>query len=216
MTTGFRFLCPPPIPQVPEPLRGVPVVDVTGAYDGDPAEGARLVDLLRSVAPPLMDSFATMPAPGLSHIYGDPEQPTPGMTHQTLVGELTDEAVDALLETAGPGSGSPLLMVALRHLGGALASAPEGAGALARLEGEYAVYGVGVPMAPEMAAAIDAHLDRVIDAVGPWSTGRDYLNLAERPGDASRAFSPDVYRRLIQVKADVDPQDLFLASHPVR
>ena len=216
LTSGFRFLCLPPIPEVPEPLRGRPVVDVTAAYVGDPAEGAALLDRLRGVAPPLMDTFATMPAAGLCRIYGDPEQPTPGMTHQTMMAELTPEAVGALVEVAGPGSGNPLLMVALRHLGGALAEAPEGAGALGCLSGEYALYGVGVPMAPEMAGPIEAHLDRVVAAVEPWSAGRDYLNFAERPGDASAAFSPEDYRRLREIKARVDPEDRFQASHPVR
>ena len=193
MTTAFRFLCLPPIPEVPEPLRATPVVNVVGAFEGDPAEGARLIDKLRAVAPPMMDAFATMPAAGLCHINGDPEQPTPGMIHQTMIRELTDDAIAALLETAGPGSESPLLAVSLRHLGGALATAPDGAGCLDALEGEFAMYGVGVPFAPEMAGPIATHLDKVVDAVAPWSTGVDYLNLAERPSDSSKAFAPDVY-----------------------
>ncbi len=215
LSSGFRFLTLPPIPEVPEPLRGRPLVDVTGAYEGDPAEGAALLDELRSVAEPFMDTFATIPAAGLCRIYGDPEQPTPGMTNQTTLRELTADTVDALVEAAGPGSGSPLLMAAVRHLGGALASAPENAGVLGSLDGEYVLYGVGVPMAPEMAGPIDAHLDRVIEAVRPWSSGRDYLNLADRPGDASNAFSADVYTRLREVKAERDPQDLFQSNHPV-
>lgn len=215
MTTGFRFLNLPPIPEVPEQLRGAHVVDVTGAFEGDPAAGARLVDELRSVAMPLVDSFASIPAAGLCRIFGDPEQPTPGMTHQTLVDELTDEAIDVLLEVAGPGSDSPLMMVALRHLGGALAVAAERGGALSSLGGEYALYGVGVPMAPEMADPISAYLDRVIGALEPWSTGRDYLNLAERPGDSSRAFSSDTHRRLVEIRNETDPAGLIVASHPV-
>ncbi len=216
MTTAFRFLCLPPIPEVPEPLRATPVVNLVGAFEGDAAEGARLIDKLRAVAPPMMDAFATMPAAGLCHINGDPEQPTPGMTHQTVIRELTDDAIAALLKTAGPGSESPLLAVSLRHLGGALATAPDGAGCLDALEGEFAMYGVGVPFAPEMAGPIATHLDKVVDAVAPWSTGVDYLNLAERPSDSSKAFAPDVYAKLVEVKNAVDPDDLFLASHPVR
>ena len=71
-------------------------------------------------------------------------------------------------------------------------------------------------MAPEMAPAIDAHLDLVVSAMAPWSTGRDYLNLADRPSDASAAFPEATYRRLRDVKARVDPDDLFRSSHPVR
>ena len=33
------------------------------------------------------------------------------------------------------------------------------------------MYGVGVPMAPEMAPAIESHLDLVVDAMAPWING---------------------------------------------
>ena len=214
-TSGVRYLCPPPIPEVPEPLRGRPLVDVTGAFLGGEEEGRELLASLRSLGDPIVDTFAMVEPTALCHIYGDPEQPTPGMTHQTMLRELAPGTVDALVEAAGPGSGSPLLAVALRHLGGALGTAPDGAGALDRLDGEYAMYGVGVPMAPGMAPAIAAHLDRVVEAVEPWSTGGDYLNLADRPCDSSRAFPEATYKRLKEIRAQVDPAGMFLASHPV-
>ncbi len=216
LTSGVRFLTPPPIPEVPEILRGRPMIDVTGAFLGTTAEAEELLEPLRSVVEPMIDTFAQIPAPGLCRIYGDPEQPTPGMTHQTMLRELTEDAVNTLVEVAGPASGSPLLMVGLRHLGGAAGIAPAGAGVLGSLEGEYAMYGVGVPMAPEMAPAIDAHLDLVVSAMAPWSTGRDYLNLADRPGDASAAFDEATYRRLGEVKRRLDPDDLVRSNHPVR
>jgi hypothetical protein len=137
------------------------------------------------------------------------------MTHQTVLREFAPETIAALVENAGPESGSPLLMVALRHLGGALAETPDGAGALDRLDGEYAMYGVGVPMAPAMAPAIEAHLDQVVQAMEPWSTGGDYLNLADRPCDASRAFPAETYARLREIRSQADPAGMFTASHPV-
>jgi FAD binding domain len=215
LTTGVRFLNLPPIPEVPEPLRGVPVIDVTGAFVGDAVDGASLLDPLRSLAEPLMDAWAEMPASGLSRIYGDPEQPTPGLTHHAVLGELPSEAADALLEVGGPDSGTPLLMVGTRQLGGALAKAPEGAGALGSLEGEHVLIGVGMPMAPGSAAAIVEHLDRMVEAVRPWTTGTDYLNFADRPGDASRAFDQATLSRLREVKSAVDPDGIFVAAHPV-
>ncbi|HYP48966.1 MAG TPA: FAD-binding oxidoreductase [Thermoleophilaceae bacterium] len=216
LTSGVRLLNLPPIPEVPEPLRGRSVVDVTGAFLGGEAEGAALLEPLRGVGQPFIDGFASIPPAGLSRIYGDPEQPTPGMTHSApLLSELTPEAVDALVELGGPGSGTPLLMLALRHLGGALGSAPAGAGALDSLDGEFVLYGVGVPMAPEQAGAIAEHLDRMVEAVSPWASGPDYLNLSERPVSMSSSFREDVLERLRDVKASVNPNDMFVASHPV-
>jgi hypothetical protein len=215
MTSSVRFLSLPPIPEVPEPLRGVPVVDVTGAWSGDPAEGPALLEPLRSLAAPLMDTWSEMPAPGLCRIYGDPEEPVPGLTQHAVLGELTAETVDALVELAGPGSDSPLLMVGTRQLGGALGRAPDGAGALAAVEGEHALLGVGLVMAPEMVGPVTAALEGMVARVEPWSTGGDYLNFADQPGDASRAFDADTYARLREVKAAVNPDGLFVAAHPV-
>lgn len=215
LTTGVRFLNLPPLPEVPEPLRGVPVFDVTGAFVGDAAEGAALLEPLRSLAPPLIDGWDEIPVAGLSRINGDPEQPVPGLTHHTVVGELTPEAADALVEVAGPDSGTPLLAVGTRHLGGALASAPAGAGALATVDGEHLLAGVGVVMAPDAAPAVTAALDATIAAMEPWATGGEFLNFADRPGDASRGFDEDTYRRLREVRATVDPDGLFVASHAV-
>ena len=43
----------------------------------------------------------------------------------------------------------------------------------------------------------------------------DDLNFADRPGDASRAFDEETYRRLREIKATVDSDGLFVAAHPV-
>jgi hypothetical protein len=215
LTTGIRFLTLPPIPEVPEPLRGVPVIDVTGAYVGDAAEGSALLEPLRSLATPMIDGWGEMPPAGLSRIYGDPEEPVPGLTHHTVLGELDDAAADRLIEVGGPDSGSPLLMLGTRHLGGAAASAPADAGALGSVNGEHALLGVGLLMAPDARAGLDAYLDEAMAAMEPWSTGVHYLNFADRPCDGSKGFPEDSYRRLLEVKAAVDPDGLFVAAHPV-
>ena len=215
LTTGIRFLTLPPIPEVPEPLRGVPVIDVTGAYVGDAAEGSALLEPLRSLATPMIDGWGEMPPAGLSRIYGDPEEPVPGLTHHTVLGELDDAAADRLIEVGGPDSGSPLLMLGTRHLGGAAASAPADAGALGSVNGEHALLGVGLLMAPDARAGLDAYLDEAMAAMERWSTGVHYLNFADRPCDGSKGFPEDSYRRLLEVKAAVDPDGLFVAAHPV-
>jgi hypothetical protein len=215
LTTGVRFLSLPPIPEVPEPLRGVPVIDVTGAYVGDAAEGSALLEPLRSLATPLIDGWDEIPASGLSRIYGDPEEPVPGLTHHSVLGELDSAAADKLIEVGAPDSGSPLLMLGTRHLGGAVASAPADAGALGAVDGEHALLGVGLLMAPDARPGLDAYLDEVMTAMEPWSTGVHYLNFADRPCDGSKGFPEDSYRRLLEIKAAVDPDGLFVAAHPV-
>ena len=215
LSTGIRFLYLPPIPEVPEPLRGVPIVDVTGAFIGDAAEGAALLDPLRSLAEPIIDGWAEIPAAGLSRINGDPEQPSPGVTHHVVVGDLTDGAAEAFIEVAGPDSGTPLLAVATRHLGGALSRPPAGAGALGRVEGEHVINGVGLAMQPDTVPALNTALDATIAAFEPWSNDVHYLNFADRPSDGSKGFDAKTWSRLLEVKKSMDPNGLFLAAHPV-
>jgi hypothetical protein len=66
-----------------------------------------------------------------------------------------------------------------------------------------------------MAPGITTALDSVVAAMAPWATGSDYLNFADRPSDASRAFDDETYRRLLEIKGAVDPDGLFVAAHPV-
>jgi hypothetical protein len=215
ITTSLRFLHLPPFPDVPEPLRDTPVVAIDGAYLGSEADGAEVLRPLREVGAPLiMDTFETIPAPDLARLHGDPEQPVPGIGDGFLLRELTPEAADAFIEVGGPGSGSPLLLLELRQLGGALADAPEGAGALGALNGEFALYGIGLPMAEGMAEPIAAHMVRVKQAMAPWRSGA-FLNFWETPGPAADGFDDATNARLSEVKARYDAGDLFRSNHPV-
>jgi hypothetical protein len=132
-----------------------------------------------------------------------------------LLGELTPEAVDALVCVAGADSGSPLISVQLRQLGGALGRDHEEAGALPMLEAEHAAVGVGAAFDEASRAAVEDHIDRLQAELAPYSPGGRILNFADRPGDVSAAFRPEVWERLRAVKARYDPAGLFVAAHGV-
>jgi FAD/FMN-containing dehydrogenase len=215
MSAWVRYLTLPPIPEVPEHLRGVPLVDVTAAYAGPEAEGAALIGPLLELGEPMMNTFATMPAAGLGTLNGDPEDPVPGLGDGSLLGELPADAVAALIDVAGADSGSPLLSVQLRHLGGALARPPADGGATSAVDAEFALYAVGMAMGPEMAAAAGAHVTKVNSTLEPWSTGRRYLNFVDVPAPAALSFEDETYARLLSVRARYDPDDLFRANHEV-
>jgi hypothetical protein len=108
--------------------------------------------------------------------------------------EAPAAAIDAFVEAAGPGSGSPLLLAELRHAGRALASAPEAAGARSHIEGEFASLGVGMMVAPDTADAVNGHIDHICAALQPWSTGGCYLNFADRPTELDKLYDADTLR----------------------
>ena len=127
----------PPLPDVPEPIRGKKLLQIAAACIGSREEGEAAIAPLREIGEPVMDTFDQIPASGLTRIAMDPEPPVPGVGHHGVLSELPDEAIDAFYEAAGPESDSPLLLAELRHLGGALARPAENGGALDKLDAEF-------------------------------------------------------------------------------
>jgi FAD binding domain len=215
VTSNIRFLTPPPLPDVPEPIRGKPLFAVSAACIGSEADGQKAIAPLREIGEPIMDTFAQIPTSALGTVDMDPEQPVPGLVHSALIGDLPDEAIDALVEVAGPDSGSPLLAVSLRHIGGALAHPAENAGALERLDGKFVVAGIGVLMDPGLRDTIDAALNRLVDAMKPWAVEGSFFNFTERPCDLDAILPEATCKRLAHVKRSWDPDDLILANHSI-
>ncbi len=214
MTTVGRLLQLPPIPDIPEPLRGRSFVGVQAFYLGAEAEGAALVAPIRALGPEI-DTVATIPAAALQHVHMDPEHPVPGLGDGMLLDDLPAAGIDALVAAAGPGSGSPLLSVEVRQLGGALAKPAPGGGAVSHLDADFVMFGVGIAMSPEQGAAVSAHVGAVREALAPWEAETAYLNFAERDIPGDNLFGPYAHHRLRAVKSAYDPADLFRSNHPV-
>lgn len=213
VSTVVRFLRPPPLPDVPEPIRDRPLLTIGAACIGSREQGERIVAPLRELGQPIMDTFAQIPAEGLAKIHMDPEHPVPGIGHHAMIRELPDEAIEAFAGAAGPEAGSILLLAELRQLGGAFARAEPGAGALASLNGAFVMFGLGVPMGPATPEAIDGDLDRLHAAMEPWGGEGGYFNFAERACNVEAILPPEVCERLRAVKRRWDPDGLIRANH---
>ncbi len=215
VSSVIRFVTPPPIPDVPEPIRGVPLLTIDGACIGTQEEGEAAFAPLREIGETILDTFAWMPAAGLSRIHMDPEQPVPGIGEGGLVGELSDEAIDAFVGLAGPDSGSPLLLSELRQLGGAFNRPAENSGALSHLDAGWVLYSVGMPMTPELGAAIPGYLDKIGETMKPYGSEGGYFNFVEAPCDVDAILPADVCDRLREVKAKWDPDGRIVANHAI-
>ena len=208
-----RMLNLPPIPDIPEEIRGQKWFAITVASIGSEEEGRERVAPLLEIGEPAMSTVAQMPATGLTRIAMDPEPPVPGLGHHRVIEELPDEAIEAFYDAAGPESDSPLLLAELRHLGGALGRPDENGGALNKLDGEFAMLALGMLMDPAMREPIDGQLDKLSGAMEPWAAEGGYFNYAERPDDVEKILPPDICERLAQVKRSWDPDDLIRANH---
>jgi FAD/FMN-containing dehydrogenase len=216
MTTVGRMLRIPPLPEIPEFLRGRELAVVEAFYLGDEAEGRRLIEPLRNLGPEI-DTIATMPTSELIHVHMDPPQPVPGDGDHAMIGaELPRAGIEAFVAAFRSESASALLMAELRQLGGALARSGPDHGAADTFDGTYTMFSVGMTPTPEVAAAVAAALPVMRKAMAPYEGGRQYLNFAEQKGtDIRRFYDDETFDRLTRVKAQYDPDEVFRANHPI-
>lgn len=213
LTSWASLLRLPDAAHVPAELRGGSFAVVSGAFLGGAADGSRLLDPLRRLRPRL-DTFAPVAPAALGDLAMDPPRPVPYASVHRLLGELPPDGVDALVAAAGPGSGSALTKVQLRHTGGALARPRPGAGALSGLPGRLSAFGLGVVADAAAETAVRASLETLDAALRPHRVG-EYPAFVEDPADAGRFFEPPTRARLREVKALYDPDDVFTGAHAV-
>jgi FAD/FMN-containing dehydrogenase len=214
MTSVGRILQFPPIPDVPEPLRGNKYVVVEGIYMGDEASGGDLMQPIRDLGP-AMDTFAMVEPVGLAELHMDPPTPVPYTGAGHMLGKLDAAAIDRFLAAAGPESSSSLVSSEIRHLGGALHRPKTGNGALATFDADFLTFGVGIVVDEASYRAHRSAIDAHADAFEPYLNGREYLNFTEHHTDPARFYTPHAYRRLREVKRAYDPENLIRANHPI-
>ena len=218
MTTAVAFMNFPPRPAVPEPLRGRSFISVRGCYCGDPVEeGEELLKPWREFGEPQVDMFKVMPFREMDMISMNPVDPIGAYTHVELLGELSPESIDKLVELAGAETESPLVTLELRQLGGALARPPADLSPIGQRDSRYVMYGLGFspnPEAtPEVAQRLREHLAYVAEEMRPYETGATFVNfLVVGDWDLERtraSYSPEDWERLVELKDRYDPNNLF-------
>lgn len=212
VTSIGRILQFPPIPDIPEPMRGNAFAVVQAIYcGGDVDEMDRLLEPLRALEP-VMDTFRVMSMPELSHLHMDPEHPVPGHGDGGMLDEITDEAIEAIVEQV---VGEPILSTEIRHYGGAVARPQPGGGAVSSFAAPYIMFAVGIAPTAQAKAAVASVVGGLMDALEPWQSAHTYLNFAEGRRDP-RSFWPEtVLARLRRIKDAVDPENVFRSNHPV-
>jgi FAD/FMN-containing dehydrogenase len=204
-STCVRLLRIPPLPDIPEQIRGKSFVGIDGAIDLPVDQAEALLAPMRALGP-AVDMFAPMPAAALGHIHMDPPQPSPARADGIVLDDLTPDGIEALLTVAGPGVASPLLAVDLRHMGGAVGRPAPGGGAVDHLPGRFLLFAVGITPVPEAEAAVVAAIHGLTKVLEPWRSGRDYINFRDVPAAPDRFYPSEVLERLRKVQQRYDPQ----------
>ncbi len=219
LTSAIRLVHYPPVPAIPEPLRGASAVVVMACYNGSATDGEALLQPLRSLGTPLLDTFRSMPYSEVATIANDPPEAPPLHTfgHGGGLREMSSDVIDALLRIAGDRAAG-IFLVEARHAGGALARQPDDAMPF-RFRSPWFISALAAAPTPQALDGGKRSVAALLEAVQSALTGEVLINGLdpEHAGpDATRAaYSEENYRRLVALKDTYDPANVFRFNHNI-
>jgi hypothetical protein len=216
LTTWFHAYRFPPLPEVPDAVRGKAFASLAVTYLGAAREAEALLAPFRAVPDLVLDLVGDVPLSTLGAVADEPTDPMPTMETGGLLDRLDDELVERLVDVAGPESGCPLTVLAVRHLGGAFAEHRNDGGCHGAIPEPYTWFALGVPASAEVATAVEGTFLQLRDAVAGHTSGRGLLNFLGAHGDPGRWWSPATRERLVAAKEAADPWGLVRSNRPVR
>ncbi|HRD63797.1 MAG TPA: FAD-binding oxidoreductase, partial [Nocardioides sp.] len=205
-TTSFALFQLPAMPGVPEPLAGKMTLAIRFAWTGASESGRALLDQLRGVAPVILDDAVVKPYTAIDSVHADPVDPMPVIDPAILLDDFTEAAADRLLAAAGPGSGSPQILVEVRALGGAYARGGSYPDAFSHRSARFSLLAVG--MADDSARE---HSERLFAALSEWDTGGIWPNFGPAYDEqtARRAYDAATLQRLMDIARKYDPDGVL-------
>ncbi|MET0727074.1 MAG: FAD-binding oxidoreductase [Acidimicrobiales bacterium] len=202
----------PPLPAIPETLRGKPIVAVVPTYAGPVEDGERVLAPLRSLGTPAVD--VVMPKPYVAHQKMFDAAFPHGRHYywkSHKLGPLTNEIVDVVADHASRIT-SPLSAVTIFSFGGAVARVNEESTAFPYRDAAHDINIVGSWL-PEQTADADRHVAWVrslFGALEPYSRGV-YVNFTSDDADerVRVAYTEQQWARLTALKSKYDPTNFF-------
>jgi hypothetical protein len=200
----------PALPVMPAELHGRHVVMAVGCYAGDLDEGERFIRPMRQFGTPLLDRWT--PKPFLTHqSMFDASFPHGRWTYfrSCNIADLTDDVID-ILASAGANIASPYSSFPIFQLGGAVSTVGEDDTAFT---GRSASYTVNISGVTEDAVGFDEERQWVREfwtELEPFHVSA-YVNFLMDEGETRirRAYGPEKYARLRQLKRRYDPGNVF-------
>ncbi|HEX4981321.1 MAG TPA: FAD-binding oxidoreductase [Ilumatobacteraceae bacterium] len=214
LMTVIRLGTVPPLPVVGDELHFRPAIAVVCCYAGAVEEGERAVRAIRQFGTPLVDLVG--PTLYVDHQRGIDATVPHGWNYYwkgTNLATLSDAVIDIVAEHAYRAT-SPRSYAAIFHMGGAVARAPRGATAYpeCNVDHNMSIDAVWLPEQGDTVGSIETAWARAFfDALEPHRAGV-YVNFLDSDDDMSRvreAYGDANYRRLVEVKAKYDPENVF-------
>lgn len=196
---------------------GDPVSAIVPCWCGDLDEGEKYLRPMREFGPPLVDAVQPIPFPQMQALFDDA---FPDGNHNywksTFVNELSDEAIDLMVEHANAVP-SPLSILIIELYGGAMARVGADETAFAHRTSDY---DIGILSQWTDTADTETNIAwtrGVYDALQPHASGAFLLNFLDQEDDAviRAAFGPN-YDRLAELKRKYDPANFFRNNQNIK
>jgi FAD/FMN-containing dehydrogenase len=207
----------PPLPFLAEEVHGREVVIFAFMYDGEPAEGERLIEPVRHFGDAYGEHIGPTPYAAWQQAF-DPLL-TPGARNYWKshnFAELSDGAIDAAIESAGK-LPSDQCEIFIPLLGGAVNRIADDATAYAHRGVKFVMNVHARWEVPEQDGACISWSRGFFEAVKPHAMGGVYVNFMteEETDRISAAYGPN-YERLARIKQKYDPGNLFHLNQNIR
>lgn len=217
LNAWFAFMKVPPIAPFPEHLHTKTMCGVVCCYTGPLDEAEAVFQPLRRFGPPAVDFVGPLPYPALQTMF-DALLPA-GMQwcwRADFVNELSDQAIALNIKYAAQ---IPTLLsqMHLYPIDGAAHRPSNGDTAFSYRDARWAQVIVGVDADPANNAKLMTWTKDYWLALHPYSAGGAYVNFMMEEGqDRVQATYRDNYARLAQIKARVDPDNLFRVNQNIK
>ena len=91
-----------------------------------------------------------------------------------------------------------------------------GDGPQTKVDAKFMIFGVGLTPTEEIADAVRSHTRVMLETLAPWRAEFDYYNLREATAGAGELLPAESHRRLREIKARYDADEVIVSAHPVR
>ncbi len=215
LTTWLSAITAPAADFVPETLQGKAALAVLACHCGDPEAAKQTLRPLRELAP-AVDLIEAMPYPALQSMLDD-DLP-PGVRCYLKAGyspELTDPLIEAIVDhtAANPSASSTF---DFHHMGGAVSRVTDDATAYGDRRSAFCFNIVGVWHEPADDSVNREWVRGFAAALEPFGTGGVYVNFTAEPGPIQAAYGDQKYARLVALKEQYDPTNLFRLNQNIQ
>ena len=195
---------------------GDSVACIVPCWCGDLNEGEKYLQPLREFGPPLVDAVGPIPFPQMQALFDDAfPDGNQNYWKSTFVNQLSDEAIDILVEHANTVP-SPLTAIVIELYGGAMARVGPDETAFSQRSSDYDVGILSQWTDPTDTDRNVSWTRGLYDALQPHASGAFLLNFLGQEDDTIiRASFGRNYDRLAELKRKYDPENFFRQNHNV-